>query len=82
MNLKFNNCNELINLSKVKEFYEHKLEQLQKSLSGFEKIKKFKLLDKEFSMELNELTPTLKIKRNVIIKKFLHLIEDMYKPAL
>jgi len=82
LNLKFNNCSELIKLTKVKEFYENKLEQLQLSLANFEKIKKFKLLDKEFSMDLNELTPTLKIKRNVIIKKFLHLIEDMYKPAV
>lgn len=81
LNLNFNNCNELINLSKVREFYEHKLEQIQKSLSNFEKVKKFKLLDKEFTMDLGELTPTLKVKRKVIIEKFRHLIEEMYQPA-
>ena len=51
LNLNFNNCSELISLTKIREFYEHKLESIQKSLSNFEKVKKFKLLDKEFTMD-------------------------------
>ena len=47
-------------------------------MSNFDPVTPFKLLDKEFTMDLNELTPTLKIRRKVIIDKFLHLIEDMY----
>jgi long-chain acyl-CoA synthetase len=81
LNLHFKDCTDLINLTKIREFYEHKLETIQKSLSNFEKVKKFKLLDKEFTMDMNELTPTLKIKRKVIIEKFMHLIEEMYQPA-
>jgi long-chain acyl-CoA synthetase len=81
LNLSFNNCSELISLTKIREFYEHKLESIQKSLSNYEKVKKFKLLDTEFTMDRNELTPTLKIKRKVIIEKFRHLIEEMYQPA-
>ncbi len=52
--------------------------ELQKELAGFEKVKKFKLLPKEFSMEKGELTPTLKIRRKIIVKKFQHFIHDLY----
>jgi long-chain acyl-CoA synthetase len=81
LNLSFSNCSELVNLSKVKEFYEEKLETIQKNLAHFERVKKFKLLDKEFSMDENELTPTLKIRRKMIIEKFLHLIDEMYQTS-
>ncbi len=76
--LKYNSNEELISTKKIKEFYEKKVDDLQKSLSNFEKIKKIRLLSDEFSMALNELTPTLKIKRSIIIQKFMHLIDDMY----
>ena len=78
MNLKYHNLEELIKKSGVIEFYEEKLEDLQKSLANFEKVKKFKLLPQDFNMQLGELTPTLKIRREMILKNFTPLIEEMY----
>ena len=52
---------------------------MQKEFSRFEKIKKFTLLPKEFSIEAGEITSTLKLKRKVIQEKYKHLIEKMYK---
>jgi len=47
--------------------------------SRFEKVKKFTLLAEPFSIEKGELTPTLKIKRNVVEKRFYDIINAMYK---
>jgi long-chain acyl-CoA synthetase len=78
LEIKYLNMEELISNSKIKEFYDKKVSELQKELAGFEKIKKFKLMHKEFSMEKGELTPTLKIRRKIIVKKFQHFIHDLY----
>ena len=47
-------------------------------LARFETVKKIALLEKEFSVEGGELTPTLKIKRRVIDEKYKAVIDRMY----
>lgn len=44
----------------------------------WEQIKKFTLLDKEFSIETGELTPTLKLKRKIILEKFKPVVDAFY----
>ncbi len=78
MNLKYHDLEELIKKSGIIEFYDEKIEKLQKSLANFEKVKKFRLLAQDFNMQLGELTPTLKIRREMILKNFTPLIEEMY----
>jgi long-chain acyl-CoA synthetase len=78
INLKYHDLEELIKKSGIIEFYEEKIEMLQKSLANFEKVKKFRLLPHDFNMQLGELTPTLKIRREMIMKNFTPLIEEMY----
>ena len=78
MEIKYLNMEELLSHSSIKEFYDKKVGELQKELAGFEKIKKFKLMAKEFTMEKGELTPTLKIRRKIIVKKFQGFIHDLY----
>jgi long-chain acyl-CoA synthetase len=46
------------------------IDAMSKDLADFEKIKKFSLLEKPFSVESGELTPTLKVKRRVVAEKF------------
>ncbi len=54
------------------------LENLNKSLSLVEKVKKFKLIEEEFSIENGMLTPTLKLKRKKILDKYKDDLEKLY----
>jgi len=47
--------------------------------SNAAKIQKFKILPRDFSVENDELTPTLKLKRSVACKLHNDIIEEMYK---
>lgn len=68
----------LMELPFIKEKFEKIVNDIQKEFASYEKIKKFKLLPEEFTIEKGEITPTLKIKRRVILEKFNTLIEGMY----
>ena len=54
------------------------LENLNKTLSLVEKVKKFKLIEEEFSIENGMLTPTLKLKRKKILEKYKEDLEKLY----
>ena len=54
------------------------LENLNKSLSSVEKVKKFKLIKEEFTIENGMLTPTLKLKRKKILEKYKEDLEKLY----
>jgi long-chain acyl-CoA synthetase len=62
----------------IKEKFEKIVADIQKEFASYEKIKKFKLLPEEFTIEKGEITPTLKIKRRVVLEKLNALIEGMY----
>jgi len=47
-------------------------------LPRFETIKKYHIIRDEFSQATGELTPSLKLKRNVVLERYTSLIEDMY----
>ena len=52
--------------------------QCSASLAGFETVKKFVLLPTELSIDGGELTPTLKLRRSFINKKFQDFIDSLY----
>ena len=52
---------------------------INKNLSPVEKVKKFHLIEDNFSIENGLLTPTMKIKRNKIIEKYKNTLENFYK---
>ena len=65
----------------VVEFYQQRINELQKDLSPYEQVKKIVLLPTEFTIQTGELTPSLKIKRRVVAEQFKTEIEDMYKES-
>lgn len=77
-NIPFTNWEEVVKNEKVHGFYQQKIKELQEHLSEFEKVKKFTLMPAEFEINTGEITPTLKVKRNVVLKKYADLIDAMY----
>ena len=55
------------------------VDKINKSLSLVERIKKIHLLNENFSIENGLLTPTMKVKRNKVIKKYKSILENIYK---
>jgi long-chain acyl-CoA synthetase len=70
--------NGLIKNPEVIEKYVKIVEEANKHLSRHEQVKKFVLLSQNWGVESGELTPTMKMKRKVIEKKFSNVIERMY----
>ena len=65
----------------VREFIEARVEEFCNSrVAQYQTIKKFEILPMEFTVETDELTPTMKLKRNVVNVKYAAQIEAFYKP--
>jgi len=69
---------ELVTHSKVVELYNQRMADFNANLPSYETIKKFVVLPREFTIDNNELTPTLKLKRKEICKAYWDRIEEMY----
>lgn len=76
--ISYQSLEDLVKNSEIRAMIADRIERLQKGFAGFERIKKFTLLPKAFTMEAGELTNTLKIKRPVIAERYAREIEDMY----
>jgi long-chain acyl-CoA synthetase len=65
----------------VRELFSDELKRWGNNLKGYEHPRKFKLIDEEFSPENDMLTPTLKLKRRVIMEEYGDDIEALYDDA-
>jgi long-chain acyl-CoA synthetase len=77
-NIPFTNWEDAVKNEKIINLYKEKIKELQDHLADYEKVKKFTLMPAEFEINTGEITPTLKVKRNVVIKKYADIIEKMY----
>jgi long-chain acyl-CoA synthetase len=77
--IQYNSVEELLGMKQIYELLEREFDQFHKKLANFERVRKFAILDKPFTIESGELTPTLKIKRKVVEERYKDLIDDMYK---
>ena len=77
-NITVNSNEEMIKHPKVIQKIQEEVNKANESLAQFEKVKKFVLLPKEWTVESGELTPSLKMKRRVILENYKDLIESLY----
>jgi long-chain acyl-CoA synthetase len=73
---------ELVLLSRnprVESMMRSRVDDINRQLATFEQVKKFVLLGADFTQETGELTPTLKVKRKVVIKKYGNLLDALYE---
>jgi long-chain acyl-CoA synthetase len=62
----------------IKERIWKEIQRYNKRFSHIEQIKKFELVDRDWTVDSGELTPTLKLKRKVIMKNYENLIKKIY----
>ena len=72
---------ELCNNQQVHNYLSERINTLQQDLAYYEQVKKFCLLPQPFSMERNEITSTLKMRRKVIFEHYSEEIESMYQES-
>ena len=70
---------DLIENEEIKALFKKQVDEVNEALPRYEQIKYYKVLDKTFSVESGELTPTLKLKRRIVFEKFKDDIESMYQ---
>ncbi|HOC19011.1 MAG TPA: long-chain fatty acid--CoA ligase [Vicinamibacterales bacterium] len=63
----------------VQRLYQDILDRLNESLAQFERVKRFAVLPSEFTMERGELTPTMKVRRQVVEQRWKPLIDRLYE---
>ena len=77
----FTNYASLCRAPEVVELIGKEIEAVNKMFARVETIKRFKLIDQLLTPEDEELTPTMKLKRGLVEKKYRQLIDSMYQSA-
>ena len=60
------------------ELIEKEVERVNSNYAQVEQVKKFAILDHDLSQPTGELTPTLKVKRNVVNEKYAEIFDSLY----
>ena len=62
----------------VTELVRRAVDEINESLAHFEQVRRYEILDRDFSPEQNEVTPTLKLKRRIVEQNFASELEGLY----
>jgi len=77
-NIDFDKPQELLKNKEFLSIVDEHVAERNSHLARYETIKKYKIIENEFSQETGELTASLKLKRNVIYEKYKSLIQQIY----
>ena len=73
---------ELAQSPEVKQLLSPFFDEVNKTLAKYETVKQFAILPKDLTVDAGELTPSLKVKRKVVEKKYAGLLDKMYEGAV
>ena len=74
----YQDLSDLTKKQKVVDLLNTEISQLNRELASYETVKKFRILEEELDQDKDEVTPTLKVKRKVVINNYQDLINKMY----
>ncbi len=74
--------NEVVKANEVKAMLSPFFDEVNKSLAKYESVKQFAILPKDLTVDEGELTPSLKVKRKVVEKKYAGLLDKMYEGSV
>ena len=74
----YQDLSDLSQKREVVQLINNEIQLLNEKLPSYETIKKFKILEEDFDQDKDELTPTFKVKRKVVIDNYKILLESMY----
>lgn len=80
-NLIFASRQEMVKNPEVIKFLQSEVDRLTINLASYEKVKKIAVLDRDFEIGEGEITPTLKVRRSIIERKYQAIIEALYVEA-
>lgn len=78
----FQEAGDFIESKEIKDWMEKDIKKISNELAKFERIKNFKIKRNPFSIDEGEITPTMKVKRRVVEKKYAEAINDMYQESV
>jgi long-chain acyl-CoA synthetase len=64
--------------SAVTEEIDRTVKRINKQLAPFEQIRRFRIIDREFTIDRGELTPTMKVRRKQVIENYKHVVSELY----
>ena len=76
--ISFSNTEELIQLPEVLSFFASEISKLNKRVSSYEGINRFRLVKDAWSPETGELSPTLKLRRQYVHEKYRSIVDQIY----
>ncbi len=79
MGVKANSHEELVSDERVRHLVQNEIDRFNQNLDRQEKIRRFVLLPNDFTIDNDEITPSLKVKRKVVDKRYKNLIDQMYE---
>jgi long-chain acyl-CoA synthetase len=77
-NIPFKDDKELIGNPLIFTCYQKEVNGINQNLSDHEKIKRFRLVSEEWTMQTGELSPTLKLKRKVLYERYSDIINEIF----
>lgn len=80
-NMDTTNYEKLLSHQDVIKLFQSVMDEMNPNFSQVEKIKQFRLLSSEWTIDTGELTPTLKLKRKKIMEKYGGIVDSIYAGA-
>ena len=75
----FKDRTDLSRRPEIADFLLDEVNRMTPALASYERVKRIAVLDREFDLEMGEVTPTLKVRRNIVERKYAGIIESLYR---